>query len=518
MASSFMDDDELITICAFYDELVEGKVESEKEKSIHQSDYTDSANTSTAADFSIVKLSPENKNVPTKLENVEEEEDEEEDGDGNGDDDDDDDDDSDVGEEEKNHADPQSKITCIALTIESQELYSIQTINKIRSVCSGEILKLFETQFEEVIHNVCKRISKTSMSGFANILAEAYKSNIRFLNKITNENIVATVEIVLKAAAVYYLTLQSLNIHDDIDSVEELLQEYSGYELFTPSNIDAVEGEYLLTFRNYMKKALRFVPAKKNKATLLHVCALLEGSKRRYKKGGTQNASTTRRELIYEHETGFKKKSRAKRVISSKLLDRVDMTEKMKCSCGAVIFKHKLLKHMQQKKHKKLLMKAAAAAAVPQDPPKLPVSPHKPHSKPPPLPLLSISSVPAHTDQAFCHAQYVPVHMSQPPMMSMPRDGRAPTMMSLLPWGYPPQMPAQMPGMPRPPVSQMQFLPMRSVPYMMMPPSAPPQSVAAASSSSFLLPRHPSFFSSSSSASDHLQPLFLSRMLNRDKK
>ena len=40
------------------------------------------------------------------------------------------------------------------------------------------------------------------VSDFANILAEAYKANILFLNKITDENILATVKIVLNAVLV----------------------------------------------------------------------------------------------------------------------------------------------------------------------------------------------------------------------------------------------------------------------------------------------------------------------------
>ena len=504
-----MDEDELQTICAFYNELVDGQEEEEEEEqqqqqqqqeeeeeeeeddnmSIHnQSDITDSANNSTN---SSIMLSSEKKGTKIELGR----------------------DLTAIKDESHESSGDQDQLQYIKN--ESLDPYMEETIKKIRSVCTDDVLAIFESQLDEIIRNVCSRISKLTVSGLANILAEAYKANMRFLHDVTDESIVSTVEIVLKAAAVYYLSLQSLNVYDEIDTVEELLQEYSEYELFAPNNIDPEEGHYLLIFRNFMKKALQFVPAKKNKATLVYVCALLEGSKRKYKKGGTQNVATTRREMVYEHETGFRKKSRVKKI--SARLNGVDMTETTTCICGTVILKHKMLKHVQQKKHKKIL---SARGIYPQP---------KPVSIPLPLPMLSASvelntnpSTSTTSDRPQFRAGFIPVQMSSQPQMQMQmvaisRDGQRPAMVSMLPpWGFQQQSmpPPQMAGGPAANASQMQYFPMGSFPFMMVRSTAQPPS---SSSSSEQLPPPPPPSSSSSSSprsstSDQLPQMYLSWM------
>eukprot|EP01036_Dinobryon_divergens_P023188 gene23188-31508_t len=248
------------------------------------------------------------------------------------------------------------------------EFYIERTIKKIRSVCPDAIINLLDPQLDKIIRSVCVTSIESASTHLKYIMAEA---NLLFLNDSIEKDVLFKVEVLLKAVAVYYLSLQSLNIHDEIDSVEELLKEYSSYNIFSECSTDAEEARYLLDFRNYMKKALRIIPAKRNKMLLVHVCAILEGSKRSYVKGGTQSSATTRRTIIYEHESGHHKicrprpegHSRGTKSIHPLLLSK---SEIVKCPCGALVRENVMDMHVQKDKHKRIL---ASLGTTPIPPP-----------------------------------------------------------------------------------------------------------------------------------------------------
>ena len=198
--------------------------------------------------------------------------------------------------------------------------------------------------------------TKSATTHLKNIMAEA---NLYSLDDGLDKDFLFKVEVLLKAVAVYYLSLQTISIHDEIDSVEELLQEYSQYTIFSECVTDSEEAGYLLAFRNYMKKALRIIPARRNKMLLVHICAILEGSRRSYVKGGTQSSATTRRTIIYEHESGHEKICRPRphghKAVKEEAPPIADKAEVVKCSCGAVVRKHMMPKHVQKDKHKRIL-------------------------------------------------------------------------------------------------------------------------------------------------------------------
>ena len=254
------------------------------------------------------------------------------------------------------------------------EFYIKKTIKKIRSVCSDALINLLDPQLDDIIRSVCRTSIESASTNLKYIMAE---TNLLFLNDSIEKELIFKVEVLIKAVAVYYLSLQSLHIYEEIESVEELLTEYSSYNIFSDcSSDDAEEGRYLLNFRNYMKKALRIIPAKRNKMLLVHICAILEGSKRSYVKGGTQSSATTRRTIIYEHESGHHKicrprpegHRRAKATMSPLLISKPEV---VKCSCGALVPEKSMGMHVQKNKHKRLLASLAAKPMplVPPPPP-----------------------------------------------------------------------------------------------------------------------------------------------------
>jgi hypothetical protein len=253
-------------------------------------------------------------------------------------------------------------------TKDGAEFYIERTIKKIRSICPDAIINLLDPQLDKIIRSICVTSIESASTHLKYIMAEA---NLLFLNDSIEKDLLFKVEVLLKAVAIYYLSLQSLNIHDEIDSVEELLKEYSSYNIFSECSTDLEEARYLLDFRNYMKKALRIIPAKRNKMLLVHICAVLEGSKRSYVKGGTQSSATTRRTIIYEHESGHHKICRPRpeghrkgaKSIHSLLIS--NKPEIVKCPCGALVRQNAMDIHVQKDKHKRILAILGTAPIAP---------------------------------------------------------------------------------------------------------------------------------------------------------
>ena len=170
--------------------------------------------------------------------------------------------------------------------------YIEETVKKMRSVCSDAILVVLSQQLDTIIRNVCEKSAMSASTSFLkNIMKDNNDSHLQFLKEIADKEFLFKVEVFLKATAVYFLSLQMLNIHDEIDSVEELLEEYSQYLLFAECADDADEVRYLLHYRNYMKKALRIIPPKRNKLLLTNICSLLEGSRRTYITGKCESVT-----------------------------------------------------------------------------------------------------------------------------------------------------------------------------------------------------------------------------------
>ena len=230
-----------------------------------------------------------------------------------------------------------------------------KSIDKIYSMCSQEVKVFLSPHLDQIMLSICSQpINQWTMKS---LLSDHFDIK----NIITKEekDLLLKVEMVLKAGIVYFISLKDSNTHDDMDSIEELLSVYKKYSVFCDSSLDSTEKEYLLIFRNMMKRALRVINPKRNKLLLVNVCSLLEGSGRMYVTGGTQSAATSRRLQIFEHESGEQKRRRPERVqvrvrvssCSKVKPSRDDRKQMVTCDCGAVILKRTIWKHNQSKKH-----------------------------------------------------------------------------------------------------------------------------------------------------------------------
>jgi hypothetical protein len=302
---------------------------------------------------------------------------------------------------------------------ECVEFYIEETIKKFRTVCSDSMINVLDPHFDGIIRSVCAISTKSAMTHLKNILTEA---NFHFLGEDFDKELLLKVEILLKAVAIYYLSLQTLNIHDEIDSVEELLQEYSQYTLFSECSSDAEEAGFLLNFRNYMKKALRIIPPRRNKMLLVHICAILEGSKRSYVKGGTQSSATTRRTIIYEHESGYEKICRPRpyghRAAKEEASPIIDKSEVVQCSYGAIVRQHMMPKYVKKDKNKRILAAISAAPLPPSAPSSCLLQP--PHL-PPPVIASANPLMPFHSSPSLFRMDYAysPMMPQQPSMMTV---------------------------------------------------------------------------------------------------
>ena len=290
------------------------------------------------------------------------------------DDDDEDDDNSDCEDDSSSGFDLSISVEGISPVSDNTEQCIEETVKKMRSVCSESLMIVLRERLDTIIRRVCVKSYLSASTFLKNIMKDNDDIHLQFLEEIADKEFLFKMEVLLKATVVYFLSLQMVNTHDEMDSVDELLKEYSQYLHFAECADDAEEAQYILCYRNYMKKALCIIPAKRNKLLLVNVCSLLEGSRRTYITGGTQSSATTRRIVVYEHESGYRKKCRPKRRLTSassassssaaKKKSRSTSMEMVTCSCGAVIRKRTLWKHHRSKKHQRFLHPIPASSSA----------------------------------------------------------------------------------------------------------------------------------------------------------
>ena len=224
--------------------------------------------------------------------------------------------------------------------------------SKIADFVSAHIIALSskEKVNEQFTADKLKRIllainseGSISVASFTSTVMETYFDLSLYKSKEEKLQIF-NMEVVVKAAIIYHQSLLPEYFFDAFSTIEELLGEYPA---FVRDEIDCLELQYLLKFRNMMKIALEIIPPKRNKRILLNICSMLEGSGRMYTTGGTQSKATTRRALIFEHEVNKQlSKHQSKRSTHEKTVKRM-----MKCRCGSEILIRTMWRHRRSKKH-----------------------------------------------------------------------------------------------------------------------------------------------------------------------
>eukprot|EP01036_Dinobryon_divergens_P032787 gene32787-42445_t len=256
-------------------------------------------------------------------------------------------------------------------------------------------MNILDSQLDEIIRRVCMRSLISAPSFLRTIMTDSVDPHLKFLTESADKQFLFKIEILLKATVVFFHSLlKNLVIDDEMDTVEELLKEYSSHRLFLECREDPAEAQYLLNFRNFMKKALCIIPAKRNKMLLINICALLEGSRRIYITGGTQSSATTRRTIIYEHVSGLKRKCRPerRRKFPKVVKKQVVSKEMITCSCGAYILKRTMWKHSRSKKHTKPAPSRRPLLSLPSGVPNGSVKSEQPQSLSKQFPSSSSSS------------------------------------------------------------------------------------------------------------------------------
>jgi hypothetical protein len=333
--------------------------------------------------------------------------DDEEDGDSSGNSDEDHDD-----EEEESDEHNSETISCNVsknssnVPIKNFEACIENTVKKIRLLCPEAIMNMLGSHFDEIIRRVCVRCITATSVFLQNIMIVPVHPYLQILSESIEKQSLYKIEILLKATVVYFLSLQTY-IADELDSVDELLKDYSSHLLFLECHEDPAEAQYLLNFCNFIKKAIHIIPAKRNKMLLINICAFLEGSHRTYISGGTQSSATTRRTIIYEHESGLKRKCRPERrrkIPTGARKPRLNK-EMITCSCGAYILKRTMWKHSRSSKHIKSTLSLPSMPSSIPVPAQLPdngsesdQSPNSPaNSSPtltgPPIPISTLKDV-----------------------------------------------------------------------------------------------------------------------------
>jgi len=223
--------------------------------------------------------------------------------------------------------------------------------NHIMELCPLEIRDDVKDKLMLYIHENCK----SDLDPQIDTLKYSHKKhfpNQDYKSKEEKEHFLQ-IEIVFKAAIVYYMSLRAEGIFD-LMTTEELLEveEYSKF-----ANEDPNELMNLLNFRNYMKVALNIIPPKLNKRLLMGICALLEGIGKVYVTGGAQVPATTRRVTIYEKESCVKPQPRAKRRSAAEIADKsmtnatANIVRKYICECGSVVKVRNIWRHNKTIKH-----------------------------------------------------------------------------------------------------------------------------------------------------------------------
>ncbi len=100
---------------------------------------------------------------------------------------------------------------------------------------------------------------------------------------------------------------------------------------------------------------------------LVHICAILEVSKRSYVKGGTQSSATTRR-TESGHEKICRPRPHGHRAAKEEAPPIIGKAEVVQCSYGAIVRQHMMPKHVKKDKHKRILAAISAAPLPPSAP------------------------------------------------------------------------------------------------------------------------------------------------------
>mmetsp|Transcript_27308 Transcript_27308/g.38811 ORF Transcript_27308/g.38811 Transcript_27308/m.38811 type:complete len:325 (+) Transcript_27308:338-1312(+) len=209
--------------------------------------------------------------------------------------------------------------------------------------CPQEINEHLGEKIHQIIVNICSATSSISIESMKKLMGDHFQGKINSTKQ--DRSFYFSVEVLIKAAIVQYLSFTPSSIFDKLISVKELLKEYP---TFVSEHINELELQYLLTFRNMMKIALEIIPGKCNKRLLLDLCSTLEGSGRIYSTGGTQSRSTKRRVLIYEHESHMK---RVPRTPMSASVPTAAVNPHIFCECGSTIQKRTDWIHKKSKRH-----------------------------------------------------------------------------------------------------------------------------------------------------------------------
>ena len=213
--------------------------------------------------------------------------------------------------------------------------------NRVYRNCPQMIRCMIENPLLEIIQSFSFQAVNAT---FVSSLMKKYL-DMRCVVPQEEGKLVFDIEVALKAAAIFYLSLQPEYVFDKFNTFEELLQEYPSFRV---EALDIDELQYLLFYRNMMTVAITVIPARGNKKLLMKLCALLEGSGRIYPTGGTQSKATCRRVAIYEQESHCLP---TKRNCFKAKKEKVPIF--VVCSCGAQILKRTVWKHMRSLKHRK---------------------------------------------------------------------------------------------------------------------------------------------------------------------
>ena len=221
--------------------------------------------------------------------------------------------------------------------------YLHNVISKVHTYCPPIVRMTVGPVLDKTIYYVCAAECLEDSIVKINDLVQILSTSIK------DRDIIFKIETVLKSAVVYLFTLLQNISEEDMGTVDDFIRDYSQYPLFANSLIDPVEINYLVIFRYMMKKALQIIPPERNKKLLLTICSYLEGSGRSYITGGTQSIATSRRIMIFQHESGCRKHGRCYNGLNRFPEPKVKLMTT--CECGSVILKRTIWKHNRSKKH-----------------------------------------------------------------------------------------------------------------------------------------------------------------------
>ena len=227
-----------------------------------------------------------------------------------------------------------------------------KVIWKMELICPTFLKTTVGSHLTDFIRRKCSQLITTRSFEEVESEIEGLNSSWNVFDSVDVKKRTTSIEVIFKASLVYAKYLQQQKTGRDT-LAETLPTSYSSYPVFKSvyESLDDSEMQYLLIYRAMMQTALEVIPARRNKMLIISICALLEGSGRTYITGGTQSAATTRRMIIFEHESGLK---RAIHQLQDET--EIDPRKAITCTCGANILKRTMWKHSSSMKHKKLTL------------------------------------------------------------------------------------------------------------------------------------------------------------------